>query len=379
MEKPALRLVEQGARHERPGAPAGAIGALALLLLVAAAMATLRGADRSRRPLDPIATAQEAVDRALARGSGDADVQGALIRVRRDVAREPLDTRTRVVYASMLLALGRELTHTRLAVFHARTAAELSPVTVPVVSTAALVLSRANERADAVSLVRGMFGYDPDGAASLLGALRPSLYVSEIEEALPPAPEAWLRWAQHLRSRNQADDADEWVRRAYSRWPGHPGVLHQMCVLALRRGEPETLAGLFPPSRRLPDEPAAAPALACSALAGALAGDPDRARSDVGRALELGGDDASVLSLAGEVYLALGARDDARRVWNRALYLLADTARAPRIRLLLHLARLEQEYGEPAAALRLWRSVLEIDPDHEEARRGIEELTGVPR
>ena len=95
------------------------------------------------------------------------------MRVRRDVAREPLDTRTRVVYSGLLLAVGRELADARVAVFHARTAAEISPVTVPVVSIAALVLGRANESDRAVSLVQRMFDYDPEAAADLLGEMEP--------------------------------------------------------------------------------------------------------------------------------------------------------------------------------------------------------------
>lgn len=378
MEKPGLRLVEADDPTERAGPRPGPIGLLVLLLLAAATLATLRGADRSRRPLDSVSAAQEAVDRALARGSGDTEVRGLLIEVRREVAREPLDTRTRVVYAGLLLGLGREIADLRAAVFHARTAAELSPVTVPVVSAAALVLGRANEATDAATLVRKMFGYDPEAAADLLSALDPFLYPEQTEAALPPAPDSWLSWSRQLRSRGRGEEADAWVRRTHERWPDHLEALHQMCALALRRGEPETLADLFPPSRQLPDEPAAAPALACRALAAALRQEPQSARSDLNRALELDGSSASVLALAGEVHLALGAPDEARRCWNRALFALAESARAPRLRLLLRLARLEQEHGEPAAALRLWRSVLEIDPDHGEARRRIEELTGVP-
>jgi tetratricopeptide (TPR) repeat protein len=325
-----------------------------------------------------VAVARNAVDTALEQGSRSVDVRRGLLAVRRDVAREPLDTGARVVYASLILGLGREVADLRAAVFHARIAAELSPVTTPVVSTAALVLTRANEGAKAASLVRRMFEYDADAASVLLAELEPNLYPLQIDSALPPLPESWLAWSRQLRARGREGGADEWIRRSHGRWPDHPGVLHQMCALLLRRGDPHALGALFPPSLRLPDTPAAAPALACRAVARAVDGARETARADLQRAHRLAADDASVLSLAGEAHLALGAYDEARRTWNRALYALADSAREPRQRLLVRLARLEQEHGEPAAALRLWRNILETEPQHVEARRRVAELTGTP-
>ena len=93
------------------------------------------------------------------------------------------------------------------------------------------------------------------------------------------------------------------------------------------------------------------------------------------RALELDGRTPAVRVLAGEAYAVLGQSVEARRQWNRALFGLPDSARDARVRVLRLLARLEDRQGEPASALRLWRSVLEIEPSHPEAQRRIAELS----
>jgi tetratricopeptide (TPR) repeat protein len=341
-------------------------------------LATVRGADRARRPIDPVAQAEEASILALERGSRDEDVRRMLTDFRRRLSREPLDTRSRVVYASLLLGLSRNVADMQAAVFHAGTAAELSPVTVPVVRTAALILARANERPRAAALVREMFSYDPPAAAELLGAMEPYLYVHEIEEALPPTVDAWLEWARWLRARGRSEQADRRVRDALARWPDDVRVLSRICLWMAWRGEWDVLAGLIPPSRALVEGPEAAAALICRAHARAASGDADGARADLATALGFDGDQVWAQMAAGDVHLLLGDLEQARRSWTRLLHLLPEESGARRVALLLRLARLEREHGEPAAALRYWRAVLEIDPDHREARRGIEELTGSP-
>ena len=57
----------------------------------------------------------------------------------------------------------------------------------------------------------------------------------------------------------------------------------------------------------------------------------------------------------------------------------APAGAADRRGLLSRLARLEDEYGRPAAALRHWKALLELDPDHVEARRRVDDLTGFQR
>jgi tetratricopeptide (TPR) repeat protein len=69
----------------------------------------------------------------------------------------------------------------------------------------------------------------------------------------------------------------------------------------------------------------------------------------------------------------------ARKEWNRALHDLDPGQVSARRPLLLRLARLEDLHGRPGAALRLWQAVLEIDPDHAEARRRIDDLSGFNR
>jgi tetratricopeptide (TPR) repeat protein len=105
-------------------------------------------------------------------------------------------------------------------------------------------------------------------------------------------------------------------------------------------------------------------------------GDVDGARADVETALRLGGETHSALLLAGDALNALGDYAQARRRWRGALYALPQEETAVRKALLVRLAGLEERHGEPAAALRLWRSVLALDPDHEEASRRIDRLLG---
>jgi len=107
-----------------------------------------------------------------------------------------------------------------------------------------------------------------------------------------------------------------------------------------------------------------------------MKGDIRGAREDLERALELGGTDYGLLSFAGGAYESIGAYDDARRQWHAALFSLPSGSDRERLQLLQRLARLEERHGDPAASLRHWRQVLEIDPDHEEAKRGIAALTG---
>ncbi|HKQ62051.1 MAG TPA: hypothetical protein VJS92_12235, partial [Candidatus Polarisedimenticolaceae bacterium] len=86
--------------------------------------------------------------------------------------------------------------------------------------------------------------------------------------------------------------------------------------------------------------------------------------------------DAATLTLAGEALAGLGEFDQARAVWNRALFALPASARTARRELLVRLARVEDDHGEPAVALRLWQSVLELEPGLPEARRRIQDLSG---
>lgn len=348
-----------------------------LLLVAAATLATLRGADEARRPIAARVVAGGALDRSLARGSNDPTVRATLVELRRRVGRQPLDTATRVAYASLLLGLSRSVEETAAAAFHARLSAELSPVTVPVVRAAAVILARTGDTDAAVERVRRMFEYDPGSAADLLLTLSPVLERSAVERCIADAPEAWIAWLARLREAGRDVEANDWLDGAYARWPEHPETATRMAARCVRQEDWPALIAMFAPPRTLRERAEEARLFAYRALAHSIEGDRRAAVDDIELALRLGREEPTVRITAGDARAALGQFDEARRLWNEALFLLArQDAPETRLRLLVRLAGLEDEHGQPAAALRLWRSVLELDPEHLRARRRVEDLTG---
>ena len=349
---------------------------VAIALLLAGLAATALGADDARRPVDPQSVAEEVSQLAIERGNRDAEVRSMLIGLRRELSWRPLDSRTRVIYASLLLGLSRSLADVEAARFHARQAAHNAPVTVPVVHTAALILARCGDADHALQLVREMFGYDHGSAARLLIQMQPMVYDDQLAEALPHDAAAWHAWFQALSREGRSEEADRWLVEAYARWPEDLPILQNMAARALRSSDAGALARLFPVSLAIPDDPAAAALLTYRARFRATEGELTGARKDLQRALELDGNDVTVQILAGEAFEEIGDYDEARRLWSTALFTLAPNASDTRRAVLVRLARLEQGHGEPATALRLWRQVLETDPENEEARRRIRTLTG---
>jgi tetratricopeptide (TPR) repeat protein len=369
---PRLKLVSDRERGHVARWPL----ALGLLIAASAVLATLSGADRTRRAAPVRQIAQETLDRALERGSGDANVRRALLELRRRLGRQPLDTRTRVAYSGLLLGLSRSVADTRAAVFHAELAADLSPVTAPVVQASTLILARAGEWEDALRRVREMFLYDAGAAADLLLTLEPWLPGAAVEAGLAEAPEAWLAWVHRLRREGRADAADSWLEGVIRRWPEHPAALEQSAAKLVREQRWQELADLLPDHREIPEEPGTARIFAYRARARAWRGDLAGARGDVELALRLDGDEAGVQIVAGDAYASMGDFEQARELWHRARFTLPPSSEETRRGVLLRLARLEDRHGRPATALRLWRSLLELDPAHGEAQRRVEELTG---
>jgi tetratricopeptide (TPR) repeat protein len=222
-----------------------------------------------------------------------------------------------------------------------------------------------------------MFLFDETAAAKLLATLEPRLIDAEIARALPERPEAWLAWDTRLRQDGRGQTADGWLERAHLRWPNHLPTRERMAARAASRQEWEALDALFPPRHFVPEEPANALLIAYRARARALRGEREGARDDAELALRLNGADARLQIVVGDVYASLEDVEGARRLWNRALFMPLARQEAVRREVLLRLARLEARHGPPATALRLWRSILEIDPRHPEAGRRVEELTGV--
>ena len=356
---------------------------LGLLALGSALAATLGGADRYRRSFHPVERARAGLSRLLDRGPDDPEVRATLLALRRQLARQPLDARTRVLYAGLLLELAGNLDEARAAAFHASRAATLAPVTVPVVRAAATVLARCGEQEEALTRVREMFGYEPESAAHLLISLEPFLPPEALsrgapEGAIPFQPASWLAWSRELRSRGRTDESEEWTEEAHQRWPDHLPVRRALAALAVGRQDWERLAEILPTQGKLPEEPSAAVLFAYRARLRAETGSADEARADAEKAASLARNDPSILLLVGDALLASRDPDRARHTWNRALFALpgGDGHRPIRVLLGVRLARLEDAHGMPADALRAWKAVLEEDPEHTESRRRVDDLTG---
>lgn len=351
---------------------------LGLVVLAAALLATWLGADRARRKIEVREIAEQAVQMALERGSTDAEVRATLVDLRRTLGWRPLESRTRVVYASLVLGLASRQEDMRLAAFHADRAAELAPVTVPVVHAAALVLAHTGDLDRALILIARMFSYDPPRAATTLSQIESLVLGVRLDEGIPDTPEAWLAWSLQLRRDGRRDEAGEWLRRTHARWPGHLPALVRLARVAYGRRHWAKLGALLPSGAPLPDEPAVAELLAWRAHAALQRNDPDPARADIERALRLHASDR-VRALAGDLFEQLGDVERARREWTRALHGTSNVRRSNRRALLERLARLEDRHGRPAAALRHWETLLAIDPDHVEARRRVDDLSGFQR
>jgi len=371
---PHLKLVDRAGTDVWPAFRRPLV--LALLLAGTAALATLAGADRSRTARPAREIARDALTAALARGSEDEHVGLAARTLRRRLGRQPLDARTRVAYAGVLHGLSRSVADTAAATFHARLAAASSPVTVPIVRAATVVLARSGEWGQAVDSVATMFGYDPGAAARLLLTLESRLPVGELTRALPDDPAAWLAWVDTLRAEGRGDDGIRWLDRALARWPDHGALIDRVATRLSRDADLDGLAALYAVERAIAETPTNARAFAFRARARALEGDATEARADIELALRLDGDNPRLLLVAGDACETLGDDDGARRLWSRAQFAAPPDSVTLRVRALVRLARLEDRRGRAGNALRLWRSILDLEPEQPEAVRRIEALTG---
>ena len=380
MEPSDLKLVRA---PDRPSLPAvrrerAASVGLGLLALIAGLVGTLVGADRARDPARPIDTAREALFRVLDQGPSDPGVLELLGSLRLQIGQRPLDARTRALYSALLLEMALGPQDWPAPAFHARRAADLAPVTVPVVRAAALVLARSGEPDAVIRLVREMFGYDAGSAARLLTAVEPFIEPGRIDGAIPADPDAWLAWARVIRDQGRADEADDWITRAHREWPDHLGISQKVAARAVRQRDWSALVRVLPLDEELPESHDAALLLAFRARARAETGDAEGAHDDAEKAAILSGHSTTVLLHAGDALLAAGDPGGARRFWSRALFGISprSEAGAARIQLMVRMARFEDDYGKPAAALRAWEAVLEEDPEHAQAQRRVADLSG---
>lgn len=349
-----------------------------MLVVAAALVATWLGADQARRKIEVRELAEGALKTALQRGSEDSDVREALVDMRRTLGWRPLESKTRVVYASLVLGLASRREDMELAAFHADRAAELAPVTVPVVRAAALVLANTGRLERALELIRHMFSYDPSRAAATLAQIETLVLGVRLDEGIPESADAWLAWSRQLRIDGRRDEAEAWLERAHERWPDHVPTLVRMAGAAYRRRDWPALERLLPPGKPLPAEREAATLHIWRAHLALQGGRSDEAVTDVETALRLQGS-GSIRTLAGDFFERMGDPARARREWSRALHGTSRESLSTRRALFLRLARLEDRHGRPAAALRFWEAVLEIDPDHAEARRRVDDLSGFQR
>jgi tetratricopeptide (TPR) repeat protein len=135
---------------------------------------------------------------------------------------------------------------------------------------------------------------------------------------------------------------------------------------------------VLPFEEELPESRDAAMLFAFRARARAEAGDADGAHDDAEKAASLSGHATLALLHAGDALLAAGDPGGARRFWSRALFGISPRSEggAARIQLLVRMARLEDDYGKPSAALRAWKAVLEEDPENAWAERRVSDLGG---
>lgn len=351
------------------------------ICLAAASLATFLGADAARRPAPTPERALETVSVALAQGNESPEVREAVRSFRSQLGARPLDSATRVLYASVLLELASRAEDSAAPAFHARRAATLAPVTVPIVSAAALVLVRSGEPEQALALTRAMFGYDARAAAPLLRQIEPFLGGDGVRGALPDDPDAWNAWAEQLVLSERREQAEAWLREGLERWPGHVGLREALCHRAIARGDWNALEALLPEDLAMPRSADAAELFAYRAWLRVERGQLAAARGDLEEAGRLSRDSSSILVLSGDVLYAAADFDGARSYWSRALYRVppGERSRPAKLGILVRLARLEDRRGMLGEALRAWRAVLRVDPDHEEAGRRVSALALGPR
>ena len=376
MERDALRLIATADRTP-PGSRPGAL-ALAAFLAGLGLLATLLGADAARSRTDPRERARLTFSDMLSGASTEAELRAELIALRERAARLPLEAQARAAYASLLAAMARDPDGLSAAAFHARVAARLAPVTVPIVRAATLVLAQAGRPDEAADLVRQMFGYDPNAAARLLAVLEPYLPPDALLQALPQTPAAWLARAAVLDGAGRTGEASSLIDEGVERWPSSLDLRARAAGRAAAAGDWIRLERLVPSDLALTDDPASAVLLIHRARLRARNGDVPGAAADLERGTDLAGDTPWLLLAAGDGWLALDRPERSRQVWNRALHASPDGTGGDRAEALRRLARLEEREGRSGTALRLWHELLALVPGDAEATARAGELERRP-
>ena len=371
MDRKELRLAPVPGREAKDRRAA----ACGVLVLAAAIAATASGADRARRPFDPVALAEAGLNDALFLATPQAAASAA--RAFRDrLVRVPLDPATRTIAASLALELAETPGAREAAFAQAEAALRLAPWEEGVRRAHTRIAARCGRIDRAIESVRETFGYAPRDAAASLADIEPFVPDGRLEDALPDEPAAWLAWSSRLRELRREADADARLAAALARFPGDLEVRRVAAGVAASRGREAEVARLVPADFALPA--GAAPALfAFRARSKARAGDAAGAREDAAAAVAGAHDDPGVLVLAGDAVLAVDPALS-RGWWTRAAFALGSGTDGARrsVGVRVRLARLDEREGRAGDALRTWRSILASQPDHAEARRRVAELTG---
>ena len=371
VERPGLRLAPPPSAAPRiPAAPvAGA------LVLAAALVATLSGADGARAPFEPAGFAESGMLAWLSGDAASAAAARSALRARLD--RIPTDATTRSVYASFLAETATTAAERAAAAEESRRSVRAAPHEEGVRRASIKVMARTGDPRGAASGVRALFAEAPEHAALVLSEIEPFLPDDALKAAVPELPAAWLARSARLRQDGRIAEADRVLEALVARWPGDLRARLLAGQVAASRDETAALARLVPKDLPVPEDRGHAPLLALRARTRALGGDTAGAHRDAELATRLAPADPWVALAAGDALQTVDP-EAARAVWTRALYALGrgEAFRAGRVAMLVRLARLAEREGRAVEALRRWREVLAIDDAHAEAAGRVRAIAG---
>jgi hypothetical protein len=374
VQRSELRLVTA----DRAGTKRPEALGLGAAVLAAGILATLCGADTDRRRFEPAPIAESGLARTLETGNPEPAREAREVLETR-LRRNPLDTASRTIAASLLVETATTEAQREAAVAQALAAVRLTPVDASVAHRVARMLARCGRTELALQETAKLFAYAPQPAASTLADIEPFVPGDRLEDALPPLPAAWLAWSAKLRANRRDQEADERLAALLERWPGDLEARRVAASIAAGRDRIDELLRLVPPSLALPETPEAAPLYALRARSKSAGGDSTGARADAQNAIALSRENPWIMVVAGDAF-AESEPALARTYWTRALYRLQANpgTRGQALLLRYRLARLDDREGRAGDALREWRTILAERPDDVEAKRRVAALTGAP-
>jgi O-antigen ligase/tetratricopeptide (TPR) repeat protein len=371
----SLRIVTPDSRRRLPRGRHAL--ALAAPLILISATAGMLGAGDARSNGSPWEASARAAEAALRAGPEDDLVDETLRTLRRALGARPFHAETRAAYAAVLLEATFGTHDAVAAAFHARAAADSSPVSRPVVEVSADVLLRSGDARGAMEWILAMFAWDPTEAARMLGRAEPLLEAAGVDVVLPDDPTAWEAWSARLARSGRKAEARGRRLEALARWPGNAFTRVALAEDLLRSGEIDRFLEVVPPDLEIEERRDHAALLVHRARSRGLSGDSDGARADALSATRVGKNEPGILLRAADALVAVEQDRLARELWVRALHRFRSAGNVPAtVATLSRIARLDEKQGRHGDAYRAWREVLTLDPDHGEASRRVERLTG---